>query len=330
MPLRPHQIRALLFGSIIVCLFLPTPSPIRAVQQLGTTPRLGDSNTADSLTLTVTVTDRDGHYISGLTKENFVVLIGKTPQEIVAFDTQSDPISVGLVLDLSGSMYDVYRAFGKGQQSPMYTAIARFLRASHPDDEYFMSGFNKNSLALVEPTTDAGALMSVLPQISSRITKGQTALYDACYDAVQKAAAGKHAKRVVILFTDGEDNQSRRTKTEVLHLLKERGVLLYAVGFVDKKVISELAYAGQAVLDELTAATGGKSYFVEQQSKLADVFERIAVELRNQYTIQIRPAGLRPADRDQRIKIKVSLPATFKKSLTARNCPSFYSRPTQP
>src|SRR6185295_8335760 len=152
----------------------------------------------DLITLTVTVTDTYGRYVSGLGKGAFTVLDEKKPQEITFFSDDDAPVSVGVIFDLSGSMSGdkIKRA---------REALAKFVQTSHISDEYFLIGFNSSAQLLLDKTRDGNAVLDKLAFVE---TRGQTALYDAVYLGVEKVQRGAHPKRALLVISDGQDNNS--------------------------------------------------------------------------------------------------------------------------
>lgn len=253
----------------------------------------------DLVTLTVTVTDTHGRYVTGLDKRHFTVFDEKEPQDIVFFSDDDAPASVGVIFDVSGSM-----SGDKIQRARQ--ALARFIETSHERDEYFLIGFNSRAQLLLDRTRDSSAVLSKLTFVE---TKGNTALYDACYLGVEKLARSTYPKRAILLISDGQDNNSRYTFNELRRLLKESDVIIYAIGIIGSNDAgSSLGMQGQAILDELASVSGGRAFFPQTTAEMNEIFERIALELRHQYSIGYRPKDFVPDGRWRRIKVKVNPP----------------------
>src|SRR5687767_8103513 len=173
---------------------------------------------SDLITLTVTVTDTYGRFVTGLGKNAFTIFDDKTQQEISFFSDEDAPVSLGVVFDVSGSM-------GGDKIMRAREALAKFVDTSHSRDEYFLIGFNSRAQLLLDHTRDSDALLNKLTFVQ---TKGQTALYDATYLGVERVTRGAHKKRAVLLISDGQDNSSRYTFSELKRLLKESDVIIYA------------------------------------------------------------------------------------------------------
>ena len=253
---------------------------------------------SDLITLTVTVTDTYGRFVTGLGKNAFTVLDEKVPQEITFFSDEDAPVSLGVIFDVSGSMSGdkIMRA---------REALQRFIETSHTRDEYFLIGFNNRAQLLLDRTRDSDALLEKLTFVQ---TKGQTALYDATYLGVERVTRGAHQKRAVLLISDGQDNSSRYTFSELRRLLKETDVIIYSIGIVSDGDDGALGMGGRAILEELSGVSGGKAFFPSSAAEMNDTFERIALELRTQYSIGYRPSNFANDGRWHKLKVKVQPP----------------------
>jgi Ca-activated chloride channel family protein len=278
----------------------PTTPPSSQKQKLGTELD-GPSvliNT-DLITLTVTVTDTYGRYVSGLNKNAFSIFDEKQPQEITFFSDDDSPVSVGVIFDVSGSMSGdkIKRA---------RDALSKFIQTSHDSDEYFLIAFNSRAQLLLDRTRDGNAVLDKLTFVE---TKNQTALYDACYLGVEKVQRGVHPKRALLLISDGQDNDSRYTFNELRKLLKESDVVLYGIGILSgNDAGSSMGMEGQGVLDELAGVSGGKAFFPRSAAEMDDIFEQIALELRHQYSIGYKPESFTNNGKWHKIKVKVTPP----------------------
>jgi Ca-activated chloride channel homolog len=261
----------------------------------------------DLITLTVTVTDTYGRYVSGLGKSAFAVFDNKKEQEITHFSDDDSPVSVGVIFDVSGSMSGdkVKRA---------RDALSKFIQTSHDSDEYFLIAFNSRAQLLLDRTRDGDSILNKLTFVE---TKSQTALYDACYLGVEKVQRGQHQKRALLLISDGQDNNSRYTFNELRKLLKESDVTLYAVGILSgSDAGSALGMEGQGILDELSGVSGGKAFFPRSAAEMDDIFEQIALELRHQYSIGYKPESFVNDGKWHRVKVKVTAPRGLPKLFT--------------
>ncbi|HEX5708495.1 MAG TPA: VWA domain-containing protein [Pyrinomonadaceae bacterium] len=269
---------------------------------------------SDLISLNVTVTDMYGRFVTGLGRKAFTVFDDKVEQEIVFFSDEDAPVSLGVVFDVSGSM-----SGDKIQRAR--EALTRFVDTSHHGDEYFLIGFNHRAQLLLDKTRDSDALTDKLTFVS---TKGQTALYDACYLGVEKVTRGAHQKRAVLLISDGQDNSSRYTFSELRRLLKETDVIIYAIGINDGPYDSTLDVSGRAILEELSGVSGGKAFFPNSGAEMNDVFERIALELRTQYSIGYRPSNFANDGKWHKLKVRVQPPRGMSR-LFVRSKEGYYS-----
>lgn len=253
----------------------------------------------DLITLTVTVTDIYGRFVSGLGKSAFSVFDEKQQQDIAFFSDDDSPVSVGVIFDVSGSMSGdkVRRA---------RDALAHFIQTSHDRDEYFLIGFNSRAQLLLDRTLDGNSVLDKLTFVS---TKGSTALYDACYLGVERVTRGLHPKRALLLISDGQDNNSRYTFTELRRVLKESDVVVYGIGILSgNDTGSSLGMEGQGILEEMAAVSGGKAFFPRNNAEMDDIFEQIALELRHQYSIGYRPPNFANDGKWHHIKVKITPP----------------------
>jgi Ca-activated chloride channel homolog len=252
----------------------------------------------DLVTVNVTLTDSYGRYVTGLSKEAFSIFDNKEEQQITHFSDDDAPVSMGVVFDVSGSM-------GKEKLSRAREALRHFIDTSHGKDEYFLIGFNSRAQLLMDRTRDSDAMLSRLTFVEA---KGNTALYDACYLGIERVTRGTHQKRALLVISDGQDNSSRYTFGELRRLLKETDVLIYAVGIIERGSPGSLDMGGQALLDELASVSGGRAFFPETGAEMNEIFERIAIELRHQYSIGYRPSNFANDGKWHRIKVKVNPP----------------------
>jgi Ca-activated chloride channel family protein len=272
----------------------------------------------DLITFTVTVTDTYGRFVSGLNKNAFTVFDDKKQQEITFFSDDDAPVSVGVIFDVSGSMSGdkVRRA---------RDALSKFVQTSHNSDEYFLIGFNSRAQLLLDKTRNGDAVLDKMTFVQ---TRGNTALYDACYLGVEKVQRGSHPKRALLLISDGQDNNSRYTFNELRRLLKESDVVLYGVGILGGgDAGSALGMEGQGILDELSSVSGGKAFFPRSPAEMDDIFEQIALELRHQYSIGYKPTNFSNDGKWHKVKVKVAPPRGLPR-LFVRTKEGYYAIPS--
>ena len=204
-------------------------------------------------------------------------------------------------------------------------ALSRFIATSHPSDEYFLIAFNSRAQLLMDRTRDGDALLQRLTLVQP---KANTALYDAVYLGVERVTRGTHQKRALLIISDGQDNSSRYNFGEVRRLLKESDVVAYSVGIMDGgDSSSTLGMQGQAFLDELSSVTGGKSFYPQSDVEMDEIFERIALELRHQYSIGYTPKDFQPDGKWRKVKVKVKPPRGLPR-LSVRGREGYYATAT--
>ena len=303
-----------LFAAFAALAFAQTPTPTPEVLDDDDTPVRVKT---DLVTLTLTVTDPYGRYVSGLGKNAFTINDNGIEQDITFFSDSDAPVSVGIIFDVSGSM--------SGQKiAKARKALERFITSSHPMDEYFLIAFNSRAQLLMDRTRDGEAVLSKLTLVKP---KNNTALYDAVYLGIERVTRGSHQKRALMIISDGQDNASRYNFGEVRRLMKESDVVTYAVGIMDGGDMSgSLGMQGQAFLDELTSVTGGKSFYPQTDVEMDEIFERIALELRHQYSIGYTPKDFQPNGKWRKVKIKVKPPRGMPR-LTVRGREGYYATP---
>ena len=271
----------------------------------------------DLITLTLTVTDLYGRYVSGLTKNAFTVTDNGKEQEITYFSDSDSPASVGILFDVSGSMSGEKIAKARN-------ALSKFINTSHPSDEYFLIAFNKRAQLLLDRTRDGDAVLQKLTLVQP---KNNTALYDAVYLGLERVSRGSHQKKALLIISDGQDNASRYNFGEVKRLMKESDIVTYAVGILGgSDMSSSLGMMGQSFLDELTSVTGGRSFYPSGDAEMDEIFERIALELRHQYSVGYTPPNFTPDGKWHKVKVKVKPPRGLPR-LTVRSREGYYATP---
>jgi Ca-activated chloride channel homolog len=245
---------------------------------------------AKLVSVTVTVSDAHGRFVTGLAKEDFEVFDDRVKQEITHFTDDDAPISLGIIFDVSGSM--------GGLISRSIAALRRFFETSHEDDEFFIVAFN-NRAQLVQDYTSS--ISEILDRVVFVKAKGSTSLYDAVYLGIEKARQGRHAKRALLIISDGEENSSRYSEGELGTLLKESDVQIYAVGITN-------TYAGAGTLKQIAGMSGGHAFFPMDDPQMMDIYTRISVMLRHQYVIGFYPTDTSNSAKWHKVAVKLAAP----------------------
>ncbi|HEY1946978.1 MAG TPA: VWA domain-containing protein [Bryobacteraceae bacterium] len=257
---------------------------------------------SDLVLVPVTVTNKEGGIVNGLTQSQFQIKENKIDQRIFSVSEQDVPASIGIVLDTSGSMNEELPA--------AKTALKEFLADANPDDEAFLYTVSANPRRESFFTTDFDAMLG---RVSFRSAFGSTALIDTIYAGLDGLREAKHARRALLIISDGMDNHSRYSKAELMSLALESNAQIYAISIHDPSAYQKPAQlkeerAGLALLDELAWKTGGIPFVVRNTGGLHAATAQIGRALRNQYVLSYVP---RPRKRDgkwQSIHVTVAAP----------------------
>jgi Ca-activated chloride channel family protein len=176
----------------------------------------------------------------------------------------------------------------------------------------------------MDRTRDGEAVLRKLTLVEPR---KNTALYDAVYLGIERVTRGAHQKKALLIISDGQDNASRYNFREVRRLMKESDVVTYSVGILGGgDASSTLGMQGQAFLDELSSVTGGKSFYPTTAIEMDEIFERIALELRHQYSVGYTPTDFEPDGKWRKVRVKVKPPRGLPR-LTVRSREGYYATP---
>jgi len=248
----------------------------------------------------VTVTDPLNRFVTGLDQDVFDILEDNVKQKIVSFGSEDAPLSVGIVFDTSGSMGPKLE---KSRQS-----VTEFFKTANPEDEAFLVEFNDRP-ELVTPLTHN------LEEIQNRLTftqsKGRTALLDGVLLALRTMKKAHNPRKALIVISDGGDNSSRYTESELKAFVKEADVQIYAIGIYEPassrgRTSEELA--GPGLLTDISEPTGGRHFVVENLNELPDVAAKIGIELRNQYVLGYSPSNTARDGKYRKVKVKINQP----------------------
>ncbi len=272
----------------------PASVPLDPALKTHTKPILVD---VDLVLVNVTITDPMNRLVTGLERENFLLFEGNQAQDIRHFSNEDAPISLGVIFDVSGSM--------KSKIEKAREAVVEFFKTANPADEFFMVTFSERPELLHDFTT---SIEDIQGKLVFTVPEGRTALLDAIYLAVSKMRDARHAKKALLIISDGGDNRSRYTDTEIKTLVKEADVQIYAIGIYDPYFPTPEEQAGPYMLSDITEVTGGRTFTIENPNDLADVATKIGIELRNQYVLGYRPKNAAKDGRWRKIKVKLLPP----------------------
>jgi VWFA-related protein len=230
--------------------------------------------------LHATVTDRQGGLVSNLGEQDFEVYENGTLQPIRLFKNEDVPVTVGLVIDHSTTM--------RPKMAEVTAAARTFARSSNPEDQMFVVNFNEVVTLGLPGAIRFTASATELEHAITRVrTGGLTALYDAIAKGLEELQAGTRDKKVLIVVSDGGDNSSQRSLDQVMKLAGQSSAVIYAVGVFDE----EDPDRNPGVLKRLARATGGEAFLPDQITEVVAICERIARDIRHQYTIGYVPVN---------------------------------------
>jgi len=274
--------------------------------------------------LPISVLDKDGRPVDGLKLENFQIFEDKVLQTIKNFKHEDIPMSLGLIIDNSGSM--------RNKRERVNSSALAFVRESNPDDETFIVNFDDSAYLEQDFTGSIGDLIDALDNIDAR---GETALYDAIYLSSEHVKNGKKDKKALLLITDGEDNVSKYGINKVIEALKQSKVTLYTVGLLEendqrgglfKKPPSKKA---KDDLQKFAEITGGQAFFPKNLDEVEELVKHIAHDLRNHYTISYTPTNAKLDGSYREIAVKVSPPKSLGK-ITWHTKQGYYAPKAEP
>jgi len=269
--------------------------------------------------LPISVLDAKGRPVDGLTKDHFQIFEDNALQQIKLFQHEDIPLSLGLVIDNSGSM--------RNKRERVNSAALSFVRESNPEDETFIVNFDDSAYLEQDFTGSIGDLIDALDNLD---TRGETALYDAVYLSVDHVKAGKKDKKAILLISDGEDNVSKYGFNKVVEALRESKVTLYAIGLLEendqrgglfKKPPSKKA---REAIEKFAQLTGGQAYFPKSLDEVEELVKDIAHDLRNHYTVGYTPTNRKLDGSWREIRVKVNPPKNVSK-VTVRSKQGYYA-----
>jgi len=273
-------------SSVLVMLLLLV-QPVVSNAQKAASPQPTDvpftfNVSVDEVVLHATVKDRKGAPVAGLAKENFQVFEDAILEPIKHFSHEDIPVTVGIVIDNSGSM--------ASKRAEVIAAALAFAASSNPLDQMFVVNFNEHvTFGLPRDVLFTDHSDQLKNAMSTVMADGKTALYDAVIVALDHLSKGSLDKKVLIVVSDGADNASAHTKEQMLGLARRSTAIIYALGVYEPDDPDRSPH----VLSELARATGGEAYFPKMLRDVRPACERIAREIRNQYTISYIPRNQR-------------------------------------
>jgi Ca-activated chloride channel family protein len=262
----------------------------------------------DLVVLNAVVRDGKGRIATDLSEQNFQVYEDGVRQSIRLFRHEDIPVTVGLVVDHSGSM--------RPKLADVIAAARTFVQFSSPEDQMFVVNFNeKVTLGLPDNLPLSNRSEDLTSAIANAPTTGMTALYDAMVEARKRLRTGTPEKKVLIVISDGGDNASAHTLAEVVKMAEQSNVMVYTIGIFD---------AGDPdrnpnVLRRLAGVTGGEAFFPREHSDVVAICERIARDIRHQYTIGYHSTAAARPGAYLSIRVAAAAPGHGKLAVRARS-----------
>jgi Ca-activated chloride channel homolog len=296
--------------AVLVCLDM---SLALKSQPSGQEPQYTIRTTARLVLLDVSVKSATGDLVGGLNKENFEIRENGKLQQITEFAHADMPVTVGLVVDESGSM--------RHKQPDVITAALVFIGASNPQDEIFVINFNEKARrGLPDIQLFSDNLSQLRDALWRGVPQGRTALYDAIEMALHQLDFGRRDKKTLIVISDGGDNVSATSLPQITREVLETVATIYTIGIYDEDDPDK----NPAVLNRIAHISGGGAYFPKKLDEIASICREIAKDIRSRYTIgYVPPAAEKTSERH----VKVSATSADGKRLVVRTRTSYLFTP---
>jgi VWFA-related protein len=249
----------------------------------------------------VTVTDSSNRFVLGLEKDNFRLLEDGVEQKITQFAGEDAPLSVGLLVDTSGSM--------GAKLATSQAAVAQFLKTMNKQDEAFLIEFSDRAELMAGFSGDTAAIENKLVNIESQ---GLTALLDSISDGLREMKKARNPRKALLIISDGGDNNSRYTAEQIKQLVREADVQVYSMGVFEPFPFLGLSAAelsGPRLLSELSQQTGGRTFAASQNRDLPSIAARIGIELRNQYVLAYAPSNHAKDGKYRKVEVQLKAPS---------------------
>src|SRR2546425_646766 len=297
------------------------PVPTSAPPPPGQAPAANTSQEGSKIKVDVnlvvlhtTVVDDRGRFADGLKSENFRIVEDKIEQKLSVFKREDVPVSMGLVIDNSGSMRD--------KRPRVNEAAITLVQASNPQDEAFVVNFNDDFYLDLDKdfTSSIPELKEALERIDSR---GSTALYDAIIGSLDHLKKASKDKRVLLVVTDGEDNTSHNSLEKTIREIQKTPTVIYTIGLLSQESKKNAKRAKRA-LEQIAIASGGLAYFPENVEDVHKLCQQVAHDIRNQYTLAYYPTNTRRDGTFRAITVEV-IPPRGRGKLIARTRNGYYA-----
>ena len=251
----------------------------------------------DLVLVNAAVSDQTGRMVTGLRQENFRVWEDKVEQNVEYFSSEDSPMSIGLIFDATGSMAD--------KMSRARDAAVSFLKTGNPEDEFFLVTFSQDPRLAEGFTRDISRLQN---QMIFTTAKGLTPLFDAIYLGLETMKSASNKRKALLLITDGEDNHSRYSFSDIKEFVKEQDVQIFVIGIVNPGGESSPDPNGRTIIEDLAQISGGEAFFPNSVDELEDICNKVALELRNQYVLGYHSTNEAKDGKWHKIRLKINPP----------------------
>lgn len=248
----------------------------------------------------VSVTDKTNRYVLGLDKENFQILEDGSAQTITHFSSEDAPLSIGLIVDISGSI--------GSEIDTSRRAAGEFLKTLNASDEVFLVECSDQAQVALHFTHDAA---SINDKLKTATTGGLTALLDAVRLGIDEMKAAQNPRKALLVISDGGDNNSRYTSQQVEDLVRQADVQIFAMGVFEPFTFGHAGAAelsGPRLLSEISEQTGGRALAASGSNDLPGLASRIGLELRNQYVLAYSPSNKDRDGKYRNVQVKIKGP----------------------
>ncbi|MBV9155814.1 MAG: VWA domain-containing protein [Acidobacteriaceae bacterium] len=248
----------------------------------------------------VSVTDASNRYVLGLERQDFHIFEDGTEQKVTQFSGEDAPLSVGLLVDTSGSMGEKINISRQ--------AVTQFLKTMNSKDEAFLIEFSDRADLAVGFTSHSADIEEKLGSVESQ---GLTALLDAVHLGLSQMKTAMNPRKALLIISDGGDNNSRYSAAEIKDLVREADVQIYAMGVFEpfaSFVLGAAELSGPRLLSQLAEQTGGRAFAATRSSDLPGIATRIGIELRNQYVLAYPPLNQQHNGKYRKVEVKLNQP----------------------
>ena len=306
------------------CLFSQVPTP--PAPQTPSAEKKGREYTinvdVNLVVLHATVLDKKGRMVNDLKPEDFRVYEDGALQQLSVFSHADIPVTMGIVIDDSGSMRE--------KREAVNAAALAFVKTSNPQDQVFVVNFN--DVYYLDTPGDFASNMEDLKSALEKIdSRGGTALYDAVYASLDHVKLGNRDKKTLLVITDGEDNASRYSFDELMKYAQKSNAVIYTIGLLGSeepgglfKVHGGSSHRAAKILEKIAEATGGEAYFPKSLDEVQSTCEQIAHDIRNQYTLAYYPTNAKKDGTFRNVRVDAFASGNHTK-LAVRTRPGYFA-----